>query len=142
VSREPSVEFRLGALNVNWDRVVRMKSDLFDRAALMHCMGAEVKADIISDTAEETGYRLCYNAGIDGTDARYWIEPVPHRHLDWDTTEAEWNELRSVLWWSGGPYTERLKADGKLGNTLPPRPPPGLYAGGGGGGGGFPPDWP
>jgi hypothetical protein len=131
VSREPSVEFQLGALNVNWDRVVRMKSDLFDRAALMHCMGAEVKVNIVSDTAKETGYRLCYNAGIDGSDARYWVEPVPHHHVDWDMSEAEWEELRATIWWSGGPYAKKLREAGKLGSLAPgPRP----MVGGGGGG--------
>jgi hypothetical protein len=136
VSKEPSVEFQLGALNVNWDRVVRMKSDLFDIVARQHSMGATAKVNIVSDTAKETGYRLCYTCGIDGMDARYWVEKIPHHHVDWEMTEAEWDELRSVLWWSGGAYTEKLKKDGKLGKTLPAPPPPGIYAGNVGGTGG------
>jgi hypothetical protein len=140
VSREPSVEFQLGALGVNLDRVVRMKSDLFDQVALMHSMQATAKADIISDDAKETGYRLCYTCGIDGHDARYWIEPIPSHHVDWDMTEAEWEELRHVLWYNvnPGPYVTALREAGKLGHMPLPKiqAPNWVQAGGGGGGGG------
>lgn len=131
MANEPSVEYQLGFLGMSWTRVEKLKSDLFDRAALMHQMGAVTKAAIISDEAKDSGKRLCFSAD----DNKYWIEVIPSHHVDWDMNEDEWHELRALLWWSSGPYAKALRAAGKLGQHTPPPPPPVLGGGAGGAGG-------
>lgn len=131
MANEPSVEYQLGFLGMSWTRVEKLKSDLFDRAALMHQMGAVTKAAIISDEAKDSGKRLCFSAD----DNKYWIEVIPSHHVDWDMNEDEWHELRALLWWSSGPYAKALRAAGKLGQHTPPPPPPVTRGGPGGAGG-------
>jgi hypothetical protein len=116
---DAQVNHQLGLLNVNWDRVTRMKADLRKIANAQHSMNAQAKLPIISDKAEETGERLCYDAGQDGLDERFWIEDIPFHHVDWDMTEEEWEELRAVLWHGTvpeGSYIARMRRSGALGD--------------------------
>jgi hypothetical protein len=123
----PPVDYQLGALGINWDRAQQYKSDAMDIAARQHQMNAQAKIALFSDKAEPTGYRLCYDCGIDGMDAKYWVEKIPFHHVDWDMTEDEWEELRNVLQndakrYGGSGYLKKLFAEGKLGTPIPDRP--------------------
>jgi hypothetical protein len=114
---------QLGQLGVSWERVRKMERDLVTQADAQHRMHAQAKAPIIADDATETGKRLCYDSGEDGRDDRFWIEDIPDHHVDWEMTEAEWEEFRAHMWHgvvTEGSYVAKMRRSGALGPPVAP----------------------
>jgi hypothetical protein len=115
---DETVDYQLGQLGVAWAQAKRYKGDAMDIAAGQHKMGAQGKIALFDVDGKLTGKRLVYDCGIDGRDGKFWIEDIPSVQLDWEMSEEEWEELRSVLRANADdnhPYLHKLFLAGKLG---------------------------